>query len=1502
MAMVVMLQVVILLSSLVLIPGLSVAGSAPEQASTGSDLKIQLFPRTVAISAGGTAAVSAWTCDPDAAASPGKDGVPGTGDDGCKPANGAVFSVGDTSVAKLDDLAGNEAIISGVSAGQTRLVAELADLTARADVVVKAAPALKPKAEEPKKAAKQPKNDKTAEQPKKTEEKKADEPKKAEKLKNNKQADELQKAEAPRQPKAEEPRQPKKADEPKSDNKAEKKEADEPAADEPKKAEQPKAEEPKKAEQPKAEEPKAEEKKAEQPKKAEQSKAEEKKKAEEPEGKGNDEPRQPADDKKAEAPKAEDKKADEPAKTEEPKGEGNDKPKQLQTEEQESEQSKKADEPEGKGNDEPKQPKAEEAKAEEPAAEEPAAERPKGNDMPKNDNPKKDNAKGDQTLESAVTAEPVVGEPAAEPTEPPAEPTAQAELADFPAVTSGATISPAASNFSVTPAVQSVAAGSTNDFVWTFAALNAANELTTTFTINAAWTAPSSSAGSGQVIVTPGTCDASLASVVGYVVTIDQGPGSGRCRNGQTFTLGYLQAVAPAAGTYTFANQHGVDTQIIVTGATGTIVVEKQAVGGDDGFDFTSATLGDFSLTTSGGSDQTSFTDLAPGTYDVAETVPDGWDLTSATCDDGSDPDTIDLASGETVTCTFTNAKRGSITVEKVANGGDGTFDFTGDLGDFSLTTVSGIASRTFGDLLPDTYAISETVPDGWNLTSAICTGGQFPSAVDLAPGANIKCGFLNTRIPTGTIVVEKQAVGGDDGFDFTSATLGDFSLTTSGGSDQTSFTDLAPGTYDVAETVPDGWDLTSATCDDGSDPDTIDLASGETVTCTFTNAKRGSITVEKVANGGDGTFDFTGDLGDFSLTTVSGIASRTFGDLLPDTYAISETVPDGWNLTSAICTGGQFPSAVDLAPGANIKCGFLNTRIPTGTIVVEKQAVGGDDGFDFTSATLGDFSLTTSGGSDQTSFTDLAPGTYDVAETVPDGWDLTSATCDDGSDPDTIDLASGETVTCTFTNAKRGSITVEKVANGGDGTFDFTGDLGDFSLTTVSGIASRTFGDLLPDTYAISETVPDGWNLTSAICTGGQFPSAVDLAPGANIKCGFLNTRIPTGTIVVEKQAVGGDDGFDFTSATLGDFSLTTSGGSDQTSFTDLAPGTYDVAETVPDGWDLTSATCDDGSDPDTIDLASGETVTCTFTNAKRGSITVEKVANGGDGTFDFTGDLGDFSLTTVSGIASRTFGDLLPDTYAISETVPDGWNLTSAICTGGQFPSAVDLAPGANIKCGFLNTRIPTGTIVVEKQAVGGDDGFDFTSATLGDFSLTTSGGSDQTSFTDLAPGTYDVAETVPDGWDLTSATCDDGSDPDTIDLASGETVTCTFTNAKRGSITVEKVANGGDGTFDFTGDLGDFSLTTVSGIASRTFGDLLPDTYAISETVPDGWNLTSAIVSPAVSFASAVDLRARGQHQVRLPQHAASPPAPSSSRSRPSVATTASTSPARRSVTSA
>jgi uncharacterized repeat protein (TIGR01451 family) len=88
--------------------------------------------------------------------------------------------------------------------------------------------------------------------------------------------------------------------------------------------------------------------------------------------------------------------------------------------------------------------------------------------------------------------------------------------------------------------------------------------------------------------------------------------------------------------------------------------------------------------------------------------------------------------------------------------------------------------------------------------------------------------------------------------------------------------------------------------------------------------------------------------------------------------------------------------------------------------------------------------------------------------------------------------------------------------------------------------------------------------------------------------------------------------------------------------------------------------------------------------------------------------------------------------------------------------------------------------GQIIVEKVVTAGSDtsqAFDFTADYDGDGFSLSDGQSDNSG--DLDAGTYAVSETVPDGWTLVSAVCDDESDIDAIELDEGETVTCTFTN---------------------------------------------------------------------------------------------------------------------------
>ena len=807
----------------------------------------------------------------------------------------------------------------------------------------------------------------------------------------------------------------------------------------------------------------------------------------------------------------------------------------------------------------------------------------------------------------------------------------------------------------------------------------------------------------------------------------------------------------------------------------------KNAVGGDAAFAFTSAALGDFTLTTAGGTAEQSFANLTPGTYDLAESALAGWNLDDATCSDGSTLPNVSVDPGENVTCTFTNTKLDTIVVVKRAEGGDATFAFTSpQLGTFDLSTVKGKAQQAFSNLAPGTYAISEGALAGWTASAAdpVCSNGDNASAVTLAAGETVICTFVNQK--EDTIIVEKRTIGGDGSFAFSSPQLGDFSLSTVNGAASQSFTGLQAGTFNISETVPAGWVQSGATCSNGVDPSNINLTPGLTVSCVFTNTKLSSITVVKRTLGGDASFDFSGDLGSFGLSTVAGTAQRSFANLAAGTYAVTETALAGWNAAGASCSDGSSPSAIALAPGEDVTCTFDNTKL--GSLTVVKRTTGGDDTFDFNSTALGNFSLTTVTGTGQQTFADRTPGSYDLAEITPAGWRQTAATCSDGSSPANVNIGPGEDVTCTFANEKLDTITVIKRTVGGDDTFAFTATgsgLSNFDLTTANGTARQSFTNLAAGSYSIAETVPTGWAAQDAnpLCSNGDRADNIILVAGETVVCEFVNLK--EDTIIVEKRTIGGDGSFDFSSDLpgAGTFSLTTTNGTSDRSFNNLPAGTYSISEIAPAGWDLTAASCDNGDAPDAVTLAPGETVTCRFENTQRGRIEVLKRSIGGDDTFAFTGDLGSFDLKTASGLAKRDFFDVVAGTYAITETLPAGWELTSAVCTDGSDPSAIDLSAGEQVTCVFTNTKLAG--LTVRKQAINGDGAFGFNSVQLGAFVLNTTNGTAQQRFDNQLPGNYDVTESPAVGWVLIGASCDNGANPANLTLKSGDDVTCTFTN---------------------------------------------------------------------------------------------------------------------------
>src|ERR671925_300482 len=282
---------------------------------------------------------------------------------------------------------------------------------------------------------------------------------------------------------------------------------------------------------------------------------------------------------------------------------------------------------------------------------------------------------------------------------------------------------------------------------------------------------------------------------------------------------------------------------VMVTPNAGKIIVKKVT---DPSSDTTS-----FSFTAGGGlspssfnlknGEQQTFSDVVPGSYSVSETVPSGWDLTKS-CSDGSDPSSIGVSAGETVTCTFTNTKRGTIIVKKVTDPSSDTtsFSFTagGGLSPSSFNLKNG-EQQTFSDVVPGSYNVTESVPLGWDLTSSTCDDGSSFTNIVVGAGETVTCTFAD---PQRQAIIVKKGTNpspdpSDTSFPFTAGGgLSPSSFNLKNGQQQT-YSNVLPGSsYSVSETVPSGWVLTSSTCDDGSSVSNIGVGAGDTHTYSLEN------------------------------------------------------------------------------------------------------------------------------------------------------------------------------------------------------------------------------------------------------------------------------------------------------------------------------------------------------------------------------------------------------------------------------------------------------------------------------------------------------------------------------------------------------------------------------------------------------------------------------------------------------------------------------------------
>jgi len=874
------------------------------------------------------------------------------------------------------------------------------------------------------------------------------------------------------------------------------------------------------------------------------------------------------------------------------------------------------------------------------------------------------------------------------------------------------------------------------------------------------------------------------------------------------------------------------------------IIIVKDVIGNPDPTDFT------FHNDFGNGNDATFLLDedsnatlpssrdfeVLPGTYVVTEDPVGNWQSPESTdCTNDETIDSIDVAPGETVTCTFVNEELVGIVLIKNTIGGNGTFDFdaTGtDLpSDIGLTTVGGTATQTFSGLDQDNeYSISENVPEGWDLTSAVCDKRETPDDIDIEPGEMVTCTFTNTKKPKLTVIKTTDPANDTGKFNLS---INDTEYATDVGNNGTTNAQYANiGANTFAEAAGTGTNLSDyasvvsgTDCGGTATAGTINLAAGDDKTCTITNTRKGSITIEKVTVGGADSFIFTGDV----AGTLSNNETATV-QVVPGTYVSTEAAKTGWALTDITCSDSDSSGVIAtgiatfiVAAGENVTCTFTNNKpaaqidldplraankigenhVITANVQVQNGNGVWEPAIDGTIVT---FLINNSNGATAT-FVPASPSTCTT----------TAGTCSITINSPT---AGNVSVHASVSPVVLGVTLPVATGTGGDNRADAQKDYVNARIGITPNTPINEVNDDHGFTVKVEQSVASGvWtNVENAIVNAiANPPTSLDVSDcnagtDSNGECAVTVNSSVAGVFTIIARSTINVNGVEFKLQTNG-----------------LGENSQPAEKTYVDASiELTPQEATNNiNDPHTIiahvtkDNGSG------VTNAEGVMVTLAVTP----GTATFVGGDND-CITNASGECMVQIVDSAPGANIIDATTTfsvGGVSLTRAT-NGNSGPDGSDSA----------EKIYKAGRIIIEKQTLpeGSTQSFEFDPSWTTNFSLT-DGSQNDSGW--LTPGIYSVDEVnIPTDWDKTNPICSDGSEVSAIDVSAGETVTCTFTNIKRGSITVSKVTNPvsvdqfnillrqNDSTLDYH---------LLSNGQSWTFDNLLAGNYGVSEVYPAG-----------------------------------------------------------------
>lgn len=291
----------------------------------------------------------------------------------------------------------------------------------------------------------------------------------------------------------------------------------------------------------------------------------------------------------------------------------------------------------------------------------------------------------------------------------------------------------------------------------------------------------------------------------------------------------------------------------------------------------------------------------------------------------------------------------GTLTIVKEIAGDSTSFTFSTDLTPSSFSLADG-GSRTFDDIRPGTYEVSETVTAGYELYDVTCDApaGDWEwddattLSVDIAEGDDITCTFYNGEIPEVRVVKDLYPAADPGRFDL--LVNGIVRATGVGDGGTTGFISVSTGETTVAEEASTGTDLgdyaSRIDCDSGEMTSgtslTLTLDWGDEVTCTVTNSRNPALKVVKDLYPADDPGRFNLLIDDVVYATGVGDGGATaFIELSAGSHEVSEEASTGTYLSdyriSVSCDNGDTGSGasltVTLDPGEIVTCTITNEK-----------------------------------------------------------------------------------------------------------------------------------------------------------------------------------------------------------------------------------------------------------------------------------------------------------------------------------------------------------------------------------------------------------------------------------------------------------------------------------------------------------------------------------------------------------------------------------------------